>query len=625
VPFVDRLISVGVLPEPSYVEPVEEEADEFGEQYDEDGNLVGQSEEQYDEDGNPIGLTVEEVYDEDGNLASEDSGEEVDQGDLGGDEKESEGDEEDRTPAGLTKNEFNETEHPRADDGKFGNKSGIPGDSLEDPPRPYKVNDDALKTQKSATAEFRRALKSQYRITIPLYHEAPIEALDSILKSGLTSDESAEDTNFATIGKPSGFITSRDKVLVKFSIRHRALDKLVPDMRYDPANPSADLLREHGGVFGADVGYTDRVLLGEIDYVKVIKGGKVTATYQYPFKSPAGLTKNRRSIIIHNAAGEQVGVKTKTGYSVVWPDLDSNTDLGKAQVAATKVQAMATYVSGNVESVMPLMDFYTKILGMTDEEAKDLVKSAEEMQVQQQMDQQQQQMMGDDPTMGGQGQFGEEPQFGQEDMPEQEDGGQFQQNAFCPTGEGNGVDPTCSPGDKSSHNYEGKHTVNGVEYDSADGIGQTGDNMNIDYMGHVSYMKPGQFLRLNPDRERGRTPYLDQAVAEGRPIGPPTLYGDYDESTGTITVTGHEGRGRAMAIQKLDPQIEMPVHVILRKKSTKGSSGEMRSRSLTPEIIQSLILPDERADKDYRQSFQPHHVVLKGFGELHRPSEGLQQ
>ena len=263
VPFIDRLISVGVLPEPSYVEPVEGEADEFGEQYDEDGNLIGQGEEQYDEDGNQIGSTFEEQYDEDGNPVSE---------------------------------------------------------------------------------------GSQY------------------------DDGARQD-----------------------------------------ADQGTDTLSEMG------------------DGGNAVEQDEESQEEDEEDRTPASLTKNRRSSIIRNAAGDQVGMKTAKGYSVAWPDLDSNTDLGKAQVAATKVQAMATYVSGNVESVMPLMDFYTKILGMTDEEAKDLVKSAEEMQAQQQMDQQQQQMMG--------GQFGDEQQpgqFSQDGMLGQED--QFQsseeqdgESSFPPT------------------------------------------------------------------------------------------------------------------------------------------------------------------------------------------------
>jgi hypothetical protein len=296
VPFVDRLISVGVLPEPSYVEPIEEEADEFGEQYDEDGNLIGQGEQQYDEDGNPIDSSAgEEIYDEDGNSVS--GGTQYDDGAR-----------QDEDQGADTLSEM-----------------GDGGDAVE-------------------------------------------------------QDEESQEEN-------------------------------------------------------------------EED------------------RTPASLTKNRRSSIIRNAASDQVGMKTAKGYSVVWPDLDSNTDLGKAQVAATKVQAMATYVSGNVESVMPLIDFYTKVLGINDEEATQLVKAAEQQQAemeQEQMEQQmeQQQQFGDQ-YRGGQDEYqdystddaggGNQPSASEEgrfsDTNSEDDRGfsgqQSVSNAFCPTGEGGGRDNSC--------------------------------------------------------------------------------------------------------------------------------------------------------------------------------------
>jgi hypothetical protein len=167
---------------------------------------------------------------------------------------------------------------------------------------------------------------------------------------------------------------------------------------------------------------------------------------------------------------EQIGVKTPKGYCVVWPDLESNTDLSKAQIAATKTQAMATYVGGNVESIMPLIHFYTKILGLSDEEAADLVKAAEEQEAEMAMEQQMQ-----NPFGGGQPPFGQQPPmpgqqppppFGQEpgqfppteeetfleeeEIEEGEPTNPFNQteNVFCATGEGGGVDPSCGGGEE---------------------------------------------------------------------------------------------------------------------------------------------------------------------------------
>jgi hypothetical protein len=128
----------------------------------------------------------------------------------------------------------------------------------------------------------------------------------------------------------------------------------------------------------------------------------------------------------------------------------------------TKVQALATYVGGNVESIMPLIHFYTKILSLSDEEAADLVKAAEEQEAEMAMEQQSQnpfggksqQPFGQQPpmlSMPGQesGQFppSEEETFpGEEEMEEEgKPTTSFEQteNVFCATGEGGGVDPSC--------------------------------------------------------------------------------------------------------------------------------------------------------------------------------------
>jgi hypothetical protein len=71
----------------------------------------------------------------------------------------------------------------------------------------------------------------------------------------------------------------------------------------------------------------------------------------------------------------------RQGYSVRWPDLDSTTERDKSQIAVAKTQAMATFVAGNVEAIMPLQDFYVRILGMTKEEAMAVIEGAEDQVV----------------------------------------------------------------------------------------------------------------------------------------------------------------------------------------------------------------------------------------------------
>ena len=68
----------------------------------------------------------------------------------------------------------------------------------------------------------------------------------------------------------------------------------------------------------------------------------------------------------------------RQGYSVRWPDLDSTTERDKSQIAVSKTQAMAAYVAGNVEAIMPLQDFYVRILGMSKEEAIAIIEGAED-------------------------------------------------------------------------------------------------------------------------------------------------------------------------------------------------------------------------------------------------------
>jgi hypothetical protein len=192
---------------------------------------------------------------------------------------------------------------------------------------------------------------------------------------------------------------------------------------------------------------------------------------------------------------EQIGVKTPKGYCVVWPDLESNTDLSKAQIAATKTQAMATYVGGNVESIMPLIHFYTKILGLSDEEAANLVKAAEEQEAEMALEQQMQNPFGE----GGQLPFGqqppaggmpgqspfEQPAEGEFPLPDEEqgaladlndkEGGEptnpFEQtkNVFCATGKGGGQDNSCGGKQKYKIYYGAKFMgeVEAKDYKSA--------------------------------------------------------------------------------------------------------------------------------------------------------------
>lgn len=65
-----------------------------------------------------------------------------------------------------------------------------------------------------------------------------------------------------------------------------------------------------------------------------------------------------------------------SGFSVWWPDLTSQTGSEKASIAVSMTTAISSYVQSGAETVMPLMDFYTRILGLDESEAQAIIDSA---------------------------------------------------------------------------------------------------------------------------------------------------------------------------------------------------------------------------------------------------------
>lgn len=65
------------------------------------------------------------------------------------------------------------------------------------------------------------------------------------------------------------------------------------------------------------------------------------------------------------------------GYCISWRDMNTMSDKDKAQVSLQRAQALMQYVSGKVETVMPLHQFFTLILGLSPEEAESVVTAAE--------------------------------------------------------------------------------------------------------------------------------------------------------------------------------------------------------------------------------------------------------
>lgn len=121
-------------------------------------------------------------------------------------------------------------------------------------PRPgFVLRHEALTTEEGAQAEFERAIEEQYPDGLTVYHESPIENLESLQREGLY------ENSFATIGKPSDYVIAPHKVIVKIQLTPEESRLVSPDMRFTPEQESPDenryanLLREHNGVYGADI------------------------------------------------------------------------------------------------------------------------------------------------------------------------------------------------------------------------------------------------------------------------------------------------------------------------------------------------------------------------------------
>jgi hypothetical protein len=76
--------------------------------------------------------------------------------------------------------------------------------------------------------------------------------------------------------------------------------------------------------------------------------------------------------------GEPIPPKRKLagGYSVFWPDLTSQSDQEKAQIAATNVQTLVAYIAGGGEAMITPMDLLTKFMGFDQKEAAAMIEDA---------------------------------------------------------------------------------------------------------------------------------------------------------------------------------------------------------------------------------------------------------
>lgn len=77
----------------------------------------------------------------------------------------------------------------------------------------------------------------------------------------------------------------------------------------------------------------------------------------------------------------QIGVLPQPEqYRVEWPDLDSLTDTERATIANTRTTAMGAYVSGGLDALMAPLDYLVHELHYDEEQAQQILDSAEEHQ-----------------------------------------------------------------------------------------------------------------------------------------------------------------------------------------------------------------------------------------------------
>ena len=105
--------------------------------------------------------------------------------------------------------------------------------------------------------EFHRRVAEHWPNGILAWHETPGHKAASIKKRGLLGDYGV----FATIGKPSGFVSGhKTSTIFHIPNEYNHPDHIWPDMRYDPDNPHKDLLTQHPTLTGADIAVnTDKI------------------------------------------------------------------------------------------------------------------------------------------------------------------------------------------------------------------------------------------------------------------------------------------------------------------------------------------------------------------------------
>jgi hypothetical protein len=154
-------------------------------------------------------------------------------------------------------------------------------------------------------------------------------------------------------------------------------------------------------------------------------------------------------------------------------------------------------------------------------------------------------------------------------------------------------------------------------------MGSVPDSGNIIYKGAVAWMTPETYLKLAADTHMIEpSDYMIREIEKGTPVGVPFL--TVLMKDGVPTVVGHEGRHRVKSIMKVQPDMEIPVHIF-------GRGDIDRAKYITPEIAQKMMasLVSEKSsntvsdpiskmwvgDKEHVKAGETKAPKLKGAGE----------
>lgn len=95
------------------------------------------------------------------------------------------------------------------------------------------------------------------------------------------------------------------------------------------------------------------------------------------FNADSGQMEER---VLEDEAAAGSVITTRGGYRIEWPDLDSTTKKDRSTIALQATQALAAYIAGGVEAVVPPHDFLTRVMGWNEAEAEATLADAQAAQ-----------------------------------------------------------------------------------------------------------------------------------------------------------------------------------------------------------------------------------------------------